>query len=103
MQESQRPPPKGKDNDKGKEIVSKQGDDYIPFFLTREQFEKLGYQSRFLATVVAAEGDQSTWYVLSQRREIFTHANPTEVTMDAIKEYLLGDRLDACIMVVWCM
>ena len=103
MQESQRPPPKGKDKGTGKEIASKESDEYIPFFLMREQFHKLGYKSRFLANLVASEGDQATWYEINQRREIFTHAEVTLVTVDAIKEYLLGDCLDACIMVVWCM
>ena len=96
-----RSPDKGKG--KRKEIAEKMSDPDIPHFLSPEQFRRLGYKSRFLANLIGSDADPGLYYELSFEKEIFGHTDKVQLTLRAIREYLMGDRLNAVVMLVWCM
>ena len=93
----------GPSKGKGKEKEKKPEEAPIDF-LSPEQRARLGFKSKFLASLVQASlHDLSTYYQITFGKEIFGRGESIQLTLKAIKEYLEGDSLDAMIMLVYCM
>ena len=43
------------------------------------------------------------YYVVLAEKSVFTVAEKYQLTLSAIREYLIGDKLDAVITTLWCM